>query len=163
MVSTATVDGANPDAPDLGTFAALGMLIHDLARTKASDEVYTAVAEHLPEVVAADRASIALFDEDKHSVNLVALEGTGFDDSSMGLGTDNLAITKVVREGLPMSSLVDGDSAHEDHKRLAEDGLSAVLNVPVFRRGEAYGTINIAKVDPRPLLRVRPEPVGAGR
>ncbi len=144
MVSTATVGAAPSNGPDPGTFAALGMLINELARASSRADVFAAVSTLLPDVVPLDRASLAFFDADSHAVEIVMLRGAEVEDDIIAK-TDDLALTKVVREGESWSSLVTPESVYSDHRTLAEQGFTAILNVPLMRQREAYGTINVGK------------------
>ncbi len=124
-------------------YQALGRLIAAIAATRSEAEIYRVVAQFLPELIPADRVSVALVIAGSREFEIFALEGS---ISSPPLGTrfpldvsNNVSLS--LREGKARLAEV---KQSEKPDPLAALQMQQVMSVPFFLGGQVLGAINVA-------------------
>jgi len=114
------------------------------SRATSQAELLTVTAKWLPEIIKADRASVALSDEDDQ-LRIFAIEGN---DAVQTNKTMPIAETFIGRAYLSESALYCPDMSREtelmDCKILSGAGLHSCIDAPLRSGDTCFGTLNIA-------------------
>jgi len=105
-----------------------------------------AIFNELKKIIEIQRMSISLFDESKQEFKVFSLE-KDYDFTVIGEGTTHpikgTNFERVIETGLP---LIINDTQNTDSrvgKKLLEEGIRSLLNIPLFYQGEIIGTLNL--------------------
>ena len=124
-------------------YQALGRLIAAIAATKSEADIYRVVAQFLPELIPADRVSVALVISGSHEFEIFALEGSIADPP---LGTRfPLDASNNVSQSLRLGKarLLDVQQP-ENLAAVAAQQVRQVMSSPFFLSGKVLGSINLA-------------------
>ncbi|MBK9125076.1 MAG: GAF domain-containing protein [Chloroflexi bacterium] len=115
-----------------------------LSLADCSNAIFDVVKEYVPQIIPADRVSIALLTEDGEHVEVTALRGP---DSEYPVG-DRLPLSGtrigiVVREKRVLMTQDIDDSELLDARAMAKQGLRALLTAPLIYSDRVIGTLNV--------------------
>ncbi len=117
--------------------------IAELTEAASVTEVLDTVARCLPEVVHADRASVALVTRDGTGLEVFAMGGIDTVELGAVLPVEGSLLGQVFRDRRTINFPDISDAAAPDARRLVELGLRSVVNAPLISAGECFGTINL--------------------
>lgn len=129
----------NPEAS-----IALSNFIIAINEASSKQEVFASIARHLPELINADRCSVALLNPEGSALEIFSLHGSeGVMPIGKSLPFDNTFVGKVVKEKFTQLNILSPDSEMVDDKLLLEQGLKTCINAPLIIDGKAIGAVNI--------------------
>ena len=137
----------------LGTSAyiSLGDLIIRITHADEREALFDAVARHIPRILVADRASVALLLDNGEEAEVHALEGSkGAMPRGVHLPLATTLIGEVVNSEQTTAWPVNSVGHYTDAAALAELGVQWIVNAPLHDREGVIGTINIASKSPDP-------------
>jgi len=123
----------------------LNELSRELNQAANEDEVFKIAAHRMPQIIQADRASIALLTAMGNDFDILALEGEA-DVTSLGtkVPVEGTILGKAVRENYVIITADIRDSDFFEHRQLAQQGLCSTMNVPLMAGGRIIGVLNVA-------------------
>ncbi len=123
-------------------------LIVSVSQTDSIEACMRLVANYTREIMAVDRASIALLTDDG-KLELFALDGvSGIMPTGVVLPLKGSMVGEVVSTGRPIHLLDCSTSEWADARHLLSMGLRASVDVPLIASGRVLGTLNTAASDP---------------
>ncbi len=121
---------------------------------RADDEntLYRAIATWLPDLFAADRASVGLLaqdDDGRPCLEVLALSGSaGAMPLGLKLSLESTASGQSIRDRAVKRWTVDeGVGVYDESQNLADIGFVGVMNAPLISGDEPIGSLNIARSD----------------
>jgi GAF domain-containing protein len=126
-------------ADQLERITILGRLV---TSTFDRNEIMRRIIDVIPSLLPADQVSIALMSVDQRRMHITSLVG-GAAPEEIDLPAEESSIAEVVQTQTPILVPDLQSSTYADHQRLAQQGLSALLIVPLIVGGRAMGTVNI--------------------
>ncbi len=118
-------------------------LTEEMSRASSKDEVLSLAATWMPNIVPADRASIA-FPIDAESLAVHALEGNIAIPIGLSLPIADTTTGMAFRELRAVLIADTSTRSEKDAKMLASKGLVTCMNAPLISQGQAIGTLNVA-------------------
>ncbi len=144
-------------APDSHSFAygpsgPLAALVAAALRAESEEAMYQIIADWAAENLVASRVTVALLAEDGASFEVASLQG------SVGLVPIG---TRIPRHGSALGLVADcaaprhwfptPDGELVEAQRLIEQGVTEILNVPIFQDGVVIGAINLGRTAGHPI------------
>jgi diguanylate cyclase (GGDEF)-like protein len=123
---------------------ALSRFTLDIAQAKSEGTIYAMLAERLPQILSADRCSVALLNESTGEIEIYALSGN---EGSLSIGT-----TISFKNSFIGQAIIDKKTYHhhqfeqckqEDAKLLLQQGIKSCINAPIHFSHKTVGTINV--------------------
>ena len=118
-------------------------------RAADEDELYEIIAAAMPELVTADRASIALLTDDGDELEVLGLEGNG---GAIPLGqripVDSTGPGEAITSRATHHWQVDDHPDRFEAAGMRQAGLTTVINAPLEVAGDAVGALNVARSEP---------------
>lgn len=119
----------------------------NLAATEA--DIFKLAALQTPQIVPADRTSVALLTEAGDSLTILALQGeAGVVPMGASWPCEGTALGQVVRENLMLSTPDIRASDLLDNILIAKQGIISTVNVPLVVGGQVIGTLNVGNMQP---------------
>ena len=125
-------------------FIALSRFTLEIVQAKSDKEIFSLLADKLPQMLPADRCSVTLLTEDKEQLEIYALNGS---DGALSIG-----------KFLPLDNSFAGDSLlqnktfwHSNYKnsekvdaqQLYSQNIKSIMNAPIKYEHSVIGTVNI--------------------
>lgn len=144
----ATQSALSETAEQAQRLALLNELAAEISAAEALDDVYRIVAARTDEVLGSDRASIAMLMANGERFEMYGLDSV---QGSIPLGA------RLPRAGTWVGEVLRGRRAralsdmsqvpYPEAQQLAKQGLHSSLNAPLIVRGQAIGTLNVARTE----------------
>ncbi|MEJ2559628.1 MAG: GAF domain-containing protein, partial [Anaerolineae bacterium] len=129
--------------------ALLNEMGRQMSRAGSTDEIIRVVTEFTPQIVLADRVSVALLTETGESLEVFALQGAaGIMPVGKRLPLQGTLAGQAIREKrlIRMANLQESEAL--DARQLAEQGLQAVMTAPMVFGERVIGTLNAGSEQP---------------
>jgi signal transduction histidine kinase/DNA-binding response OmpR family regulator/HPt (histidine-containing phosphotransfer) domain-containing protein len=129
--------------------ALLNEMGRQMSRAGSTDEILEVVTEFTPQIVPADRVSVALLTETGENLEVFALQGAaGVMPVGKRLPLQGTITGQAVREKrlIRMANLQDSEAL--DARQLADQGLRAVMTAPMVFGERVIGTLNAGSEQP---------------
>lgn len=116
----------------------------DIAQAKSESAIYMMLAERLPQILPADRCSVALLNETTSDIEIYALSGN---EGELSVGAtvpfNNSFIGTAILNRKTYSHSALEKNNHIDAKLLYQQGIKSCVNAPIHFSHKTVGTINI--------------------
>jgi GAF domain-containing protein len=122
----------------------LSNFIVAISEAKTKQEIYASLAAHLPELVSADRYSVALLSPEGNALEIFSLHGSeGVLPIGKSLPIEKTYVGKAVKEKSTLLNILTPESGLLDTRLLLEQGLKSCINAPLIVGEKVIGTVNI--------------------
>jgi signal transduction histidine kinase/CheY-like chemotaxis protein len=129
--------------------ALLNEMGRHMSLATSTDEIFRVVTDYTPQIVPADRVSVALLTESSESLEVFALQGTaGIMPVGVRLPLNGTLAGQAVREKRLIRTPDLRESQALDATQLAGQGLRAVMSAPIAIGERVMGTLNAGSQQP---------------
>lgn len=131
------------------TSIALSQFTLDLVAAESEKAIYAKLAESLPAMLPADRASVTLLTEEATEFEIFALHGeSGVLPLGKFIPFDNTLAGMAITQSTTLCHNITQSETRVDGKELYQQGLRSIINAPLKLANKHVGTINLASNTP---------------